>query len=320
MKYADGALKTTIKTAAVLVFLVFLGWGCNWFKPAALRVPEMLPAGPRPADLDNVTPADASKRINLVQGSQVMLRQTYLGQSAKQEDEKAAGSMENVRIVTIERFAPENVASLSWKLNQRVETDASKKAREEYLQTKPSARPEKEPEAVTEIMTVVGGISDLNLKDGHGLYLPAYWPTEKAYSQDTSGIWLSRVVYEELTKTHVSTVYANLFDQGFSARIGQSLEFSQALAAVAAEKNKIENKIDPDLMTAETEFSDWTLKINGKDVNVQVLKAKNWYGEIVVLNNPQNPLILKFNLDPAVSNPFLQTLMGYEITELSGIE
>ncbi len=321
MNLAVKVLNKTYKLAILAIFLAATGWGCNWFKSANLRVPDMRPAGPRPADLENVSPAEASKRINFVQGSRIKLVPTYNGESAKPAED---GNNENVRFLTVERFAPQNVANFSWQLNQRVETEDSKKAREDYEKAKAAAKPDqtppKEPETATEVISVSGGLSDLNLKNGHGLFLPAYWPADKASAVDTSGIWLSRDVYEELTKTHVSTVYLNILDSGFYGPLSKSKEFTQALAAMDAARAKIVDRVDPDLMTSEKETSEWTLKVNDKDVKVQVLKAKNWFGEIVVLDNPQNPIILKLKLDPTVADSFLQTLAGFEVTELSGVE
>ncbi len=322
MNIPVSTVKTLGISLGILGILAFLGLGCVWFKSGAATGPNMAPAGPKPANLDNVTPAEASKRINLVQGSRIMLRHTYLGQSAQQEASQAGDSLENVRVITVERFAPEHVAALGWTLNQRVETDASKKAREEY-DKKLAEDPDKagkEPEVVTEVVSVNGRILDLNLKNSHGLYLPAYWPAEKTPSQDTSGIWLSRTNFEELTTTRNSTLYFNLFEPSFYERLANSKDFKQAMDSLDAQRKKVEGKTDPDIMKSETELSDWTLKVNGKDTKVQVLKAKSWYGEIVVLNNVQNPLVIKLNLDPAISNPFLQTLMGYEVTELEGVE
>jgi len=102
--------------------LILLGVGCSWFKTGIKKVESLGSAGPKPANFDGASPAEAAKRVNFVPGSQVEIRQTFLGLGATLDklldDKDKAG----VRIVTLERFAPMVYAHLSWKLNQQVET------------------------------------------------------------------------------------------------------------------------------------------------------------------------------------------------------
>ena len=69
-------------------------------------------------------------------------------------------------------------------------------------------------------------------------------------------------------------------------------------------------------LAAEAEFIEWPLEVNGRPTVVSAIRARNWFGEIVVLNNRQNPLILKLSLaseEGGDDTAILDELFGYEI-------
>ncbi|MDD5438248.1 MAG: hypothetical protein PHC70_03835 [Patescibacteria group bacterium] len=282
--------------------LTLFGAGCAWFS----RNPSIVPAGPRPADFTGASPAEAAKKVNFVPGSQIEIRQTYLGVGAKLDDKQAGDNKEGVRIVTLERFAPMVYANLSWKLSRRVEGSAS----------------------TTEMQTVKGKMTGIELKQNHQLYLPGYWPSEALNVSNLSAIWLSEDVYNALSKNKLAGINFGILDTSLYGALNTSKVFSEAIKSLQDQVGQAELKEDLDVTRAEETFSDWTLNINGQDVKVQVIKAKSWFGEIVVLNNPQNPLILKMTFDPAIPDAaskiknydLLKTLLGYEVTRLDNVQ
>lgn len=282
--------------------LVLFGAGCNWLKGKTPGLSSMIPTGPKPANFENATPAEAANRINFVPGSQMEIRQTYLGKDAKIADALAGDNKDGVRIVTLERFAPMVYAKLSWKISSQVTTS-------------------------TEKQTVKGNIENIDLKSSHKFYPPAYWPSEITDAKDTSAIWLSRDAFDELAKTKHATLYYGLTDGTLFGALNTAKEFFEAITALSGQVSEASKMIDPDWAKADDDYSDWTLKVNGQDVKVQVIKARNWYGEIVVLNNPQNPLIIKMTFNPMLQdksllkgNDFLSTLLGYEVTQLDNVQ
>ena len=318
-----------ISAALVLLCgILAFGAGCSWFnKNVANHLPDMLPAGPKPANFDNVSSADAAKRINFVVGSQIEMRQLVPGATSTAAVQDSSNK-EGVRIITIERFAPMVYAQLNWKLGQKYETQASKDARAAYERLPEKKKPAQAPKQVMEMQNVIGSLQSISLKDSHRLWSPAYWPPEPVNSDFSSAIWVSQPVYEELTKTHGSTVYYGYLDNALYGNMKMAKPFAEAIQRLQFEVTKIQDRTDPDQTVSETELADWPLMVNGKTVTVQVIKARNWYGEIVVLNNQQNPLILKMTFDPkqdgiskTVSpDGFLQTLLGYEVTALNGVQ
>ncbi|MDF1496560.1 MAG: hypothetical protein P1P90_00690 [Patescibacteria group bacterium] len=320
-------MKRTIGIVGFFALLVVLGAGCLWFNKDS----KILPAGPRPADLNNISPEEASKRINFVPGSQIEIRQTYLGVGAQGAEKLSEGDKSGVRIITIDRFAPMNIANLRWQLSQDMETGESITARADYDEAvknlEEGEQAPGEPEIIKERQTVIGTLTDINLKNTHKIFLPAYWPTGESTIADLSAIWVSTDVFEELKGTKNSTIYFGILDSALFGALSIAKEFSGAIDALRSDKASISNKVDVDLVKAD-EPSEWELMVNGKKVMVQVIKARNWFGEIVVLDNPQNPLILKMTFSPEGATEleksngaaFLKTLLGYEVTQLNGVQ
>ncbi len=285
--------------------------------------PEQKASGPQASTFENVTPAEASKRINLVHGSVIEMRSTFLGFGAKLAAALAGEKKEGTRVIVIDRFAPGVLASLEWKLSSKVEATSSIKAREDARKAK-----QPEPEPIMVDQTVLGNLIAINLKDAHSLMLPAYWP-EKAEgsAMETSAIWLSKDVYEGLSRNRVATLDIGILDPALQGVVATSAEFKKALNLLQGQVKTIEDRTDVFKLTGDADPSEWTLRVNGQDVKVEVLKARTWFGEIVVLNNPQNPLILKATLNPAMASlanvlnlGALQALFGYEVTALNDVQ
>ncbi|MFA6099499.1 MAG: hypothetical protein WC750_01310 [Patescibacteria group bacterium] len=292
-------MKSKILLLAVTA-LVVLGAGCSWIKDKAGNT-TIIPTGPKLADFKDAGPAVAAKKVNFVPGSQIEIRQTYLGVGAKEADAAAGDNKEGVRIITIERFAPMVYANLSWKLSRKIEA---------------------------EMKTVKGNIKGFDLKSTHDIYLPAYWPSDDITGKSTSGIWLSEDAFTALVKSRMTSVAYGILNPDLYGAMGVAKDFADDIKSLQDVVNEAEKNDDLDLAKADADYTDWTLKINGQDVVVQVIKAHNWYGEMVVLNNPQNPLILKMTFNPLVSDAanlikggdFLSTLVGYEVTRLDNVQ
>lgn len=280
--------------------LVVLGAGCSWIKDKTGNN-TIVPTGPKLADFKDAGSAEAAKKVNFVPGSQLEIRQTYLGVGAKEADAAAGDNKDGVRIITIERFAPMVYANLSWKLSRKIEA---------------------------EMKTVKGDIKGIDLKSTHDIYLPAYWPSDDITGKATSGIWLSEDAFNALVKSRMTSVAYGILNSDLYGAMGVAKDFADAVKSLQDVVNEAEKNDDLDLAKADADYADWTLKINGQDVVVQVIKAHNWYGEMVVLNNPQNPLILKMTFNPLVSDAanliksgdFLSTLVGYEVTRLDNVQ
>lgn len=252
------------------------------------------------------------------------MRQTILGLGPTLAKLLPAAGQEAARLIVIDRFAPQNRANLSWQLTTKVEADSSKAARAEAQKTKKPI-----PEPVMVDRATNGQVEDFDLQHSHSLYLPAFWPEiPKASSLGRSGLWLSSDVYEDLARTRISTLDFGVLDPDLTKNIHPVQEYRNAILRLAQSVGKIENRVDVNRMQGEQDLVEWPLTINGEAVNVQAIRAKNWFGEIVVLNSKENPLVLKVSLSPEAvaaaeltpGKNFLSPLVEYQVTALSDVK
>lgn len=305
--------------AAAIVFLTLAGAGCREVVQRAQEV-----TGPKMSNFSNASPKEATAKINFVPGSYIETRQTFLGFGAKLAALLAGKGKDGTRVIVINRFAPREIANVDWKLASKVEAESSIKAREEARRLK---KPEPEPVMVESVST--GGVLGFNLKDAHSLMLPAYWPEKEDGSPfGSSGIWLSADAFDDLSRNRITTLDLGILVPELQGPIAKLSDFKNAFSSLQAQVTGIENRVDVKKMQGEAELIEWPLKVNGQDTKVEVIKAKSWFGEIIVLNNSQNPLVLKATLNPLTSGganlissvSLLQSLLGYEVTAIGDVQ
>ena len=111
------------KLFLLFVALAVLGVGCQWFGGSA-------ESGQRNSFQD-LAPLEATKKLQFLPGDSF-----EIGQRAYGFEVLIPGflkSDKSARQVTVTRFAPMNGANLNWEVVLNVETEASKRAREEYV-------------------------------------------------------------------------------------------------------------------------------------------------------------------------------------------
>lgn len=314
-------MKTSrIALGAIALSVALFGFGCKNQPPGA---PDQEPSGPQASTFENVSPKEAAERIDLVSGSTMELRSTFLGFGAKLAAALAGEKKEGTRVITIDRFAPGETANLTWKLSTKVEAASSVKAREDAKKAG-----KQEPEPVMVDQTETGQLLGINLKDASSLMLPAYWPeTATGSAVGSSGIWLSDDAYQGLSRNRVATLSFGVLDASLQGDVKKSKDFADAFAKLQGQVAKVESRTDVFKLEGDKDPIEWTLKVNGKDVKVEAFKAHTWFGEIIVLANRQNPLILKATLNPAAEGlaslfnlGALQALLGYEVTSLNDVQ
>lgn len=245
---------------------------------------------------EQLAPADAARQLNLVVGNAILLHQSFSG-GAQSLVSKWGWGKEADYTVIVKKFAPGYFADVAWSRKMMV------------------PRPANHPGSAKEIErqltgTVTGGV----LQTSHDLYLPTLWNEGDHPAFGSSLLWLSTEEYENFAKTNVSTFRFGFFEKNLTSAVKPNAEFQKLLTELDAETKKPGVK-DVALTMAELP-SEWPLKINGKDVRVEVRKAKNWFGEIVFLNNPQNPLVLQVTLDKKLLGGKLDGLFDYTVTEI----
>ncbi|MCC7357414.1 hypothetical protein IT408_02810 [Candidatus Uhrbacteria bacterium] len=276
-------------------FLLVLGAGCTSPQEIKTVSPDVA-TGPKNASFEDVPPAEATKKLVLTPGSVIVLKQSFhdIGETL------AAGmnlgkSVE--RILTIRNFAPGNFANIEWKAVTEVQKDNK-----------------------TENRQLVGSISGIGLKDGRELALPALWTEGIRNAGGYSAIWLPAEVFENFSKAQSSTFVpglvsaqlVDLFDPPKTIK-------DQIIKLRAALEAEIKNK-DIEYATSEIEHGRKDVNVNGSRVTVEVLNISSWYGKFSVLNNEQNPIVLKFTPSKELEAKGMSGFFGFEVTDFKDIQ
>lgn len=274
------------------------------------------------------TPVEAARAIQFIAGDTFEVRQTVLGFGAFLPD--LLNSLDGVRTVTIKRFAPMHGAELSWELSTTRETEASKKLRARYdedLRRNPVGVGQvtpPPPTTVTERVTTGGSVLGINLRTSHSAFLPTYWPEGKHdMLGEKTAIWLSDDAFQELVRTRRTILNLGVFDDSLNDAARNVTELKDAIAKLRKQASDEAAFKDLTELEAEGEFIEWPLDVNGERRMVSAIRAKNWFGEVIILNNEQNPMILKVTLNPFTAGAEamgggagMDKLLGYEIKNI----
>ncbi len=275
-------------------------------------------------------PKAAALKVQFQSGDGFELQQTFFGIGSFLATLK--NSAEGQRVITIQGYQPQRSADIRWSAEVERETEASKKAREVYekdLREHPRAVGEVTPTppvAVIEKIVASGTVSEIDLRDSHKLFPPAYWPEQIfPLHHEKGALWLSSDAFQELLKTRKTSLSFGLFDETAAEALKRVRDLQDLVSRLQRQAVDEEKRLDPFLLEADSDFVDWTIKVNGRPVQISAMRARNWFGEVVILNNPQNPLILKLTINPLLAGADganqgwdrLKNLFGYEVVRVS---
>jgi hypothetical protein len=231
-----------------------------------------------------------------------------------------------VKHVTVEEHQAGKYAVLSWAMDVKRETEASKSAREYAMTHAPVGEDVKIPEPVLEGVSEKGVVSSHSLDNAERILLPTYWPEGEIDVSESSNslLWLSKAQYDELATTRASHIQLGLFDStlkgviDFSDSAKSALDRLQGKIAEQPTSNKDFTKL-----TASGNFGSAVIQLNGTDVKVKTLEASNAFAHYSILANPDNPIILKVTMLPWALGPQmffslteLKEVLGYSITSV----
>jgi hypothetical protein len=281
--------------------VALFGWGCD-------RLPGLPTTEPEPTSpFSQLSPKEAADKIQFLPNDTFEVRQTVLGLGASLPD--LTGSSTGVRYVKIDRFAPMNTADLSW--TSVIERLAPPK------DGATSSQP------IVEKTNQAGSVTYIDLKNSHSLLLPVYWQAkEMRVTHDKSVVWLAEDAYRELSRTGKTVLNMGVVDEAANTIVKNLKELKSAWAKLRNQAVTEEKAADLTILEAEKDRIEWPLRINGIEKKVSAIKAKSWFGELVILDSQQNPLVLKLTLNPALvgadiaGKQGLKSLFGYEITNL----
>lgn len=286
---------------------------------AGLLTPLFLGAGCVSLPFGEKLPEFDAEKLDLMVGDSFAISQSAFS--------FGLGDAPSVKNVTVEEHQAGVFAVLSWMMDVKRETSASKTAREYAMTHSPVGEATKIPEPVYEQVTLKGVVRTDALGNAERLLLPSYWPEDEYDVSQTSDsiIWLSKAQYDELVATRSSHVQLGLFD----STLKDALDFTDSAKSAL---DKLQGKIadspttnkDFTKLTAKGDWGSYDLKINRVDVQVKTIEASNAFANYTILANSDNPIILKVALLPWALGPGMFTSLselkndlGYSITSVT---
>lgn len=229
-------------------------------------------------------------------------------------------------VVTMDVWKPRDKAAFTWTRTEKRETEASVQARAAFAAKKVGTpigtATDAPPAPVYEDVEKKGTIAIQNLRDSESNFLPSFWP-EGAHDASNNGVlFLSHAVYEKLRTTKKAPWHPGLFENP----VGAVLDVSETvLSQIAGVKEKVQLRREASELTADDDFSTFSLVVNGEKKEVRVFGAHDAAAEYVILDNADAPLILKATLHPLSSGALdiltplgvLKAFAGYEVTEVT---
>jgi hypothetical protein len=284
--------------AAALAGFCLIGAGCwssfdQQFPPLPGTQAEVLP-------IESVSSTEATARLRLIGGDTFELQQTLFGLGAYLS--QVSQAQLNARRVEVNHFIPHETAALTW----TVTVDEQKLDHIEEFEAS-------------------GTISGIDLRRSHTLSNPLYWEPRDMQLVESSALWLSDDAYQELVNTGKTVVNFGVTDEAANTILKNMSEMQSAWDRLRNSSVQQSVREDITLVKAVAPEEEYPLTVNGKEIKVKVIRARNWFGEIVVLKNPENPLVLKLSLNPltygaagaVAKSADLKNVFGYEIAKLN---
>jgi hypothetical protein len=133
-------------------------------------------------------------------------------------------------------------------------------------------------------------------------------------ADEKTGIWLSDDAFQELSRTKQTILNYGIFDEDAQVIVKSDPAFKAAYDVLRSRAGIDGKTHDLTLMKADAEPLMWKILVNGKEREVSAWRARNWFGEIVVLNDRQNPLILKMTLN---QDEYMDKVFAYEVSNIT---
>jgi hypothetical protein len=223
-------------------------------------------------------PESPSVDLALTPGMQIGLVTTTVGglapRTSVDADEPGGGML-----VTVQAVQPGESVTIAWR--QAVERELSSQDPEPEVGI---GTPE--PTPVTEIIIEEGTMTASGLDGAHAALLPLYWPLSEESTTEASLMWLSQEAFDELERTRQTRWSADVLTMFTSLPIWAIEQLNEETAGCEL------------YLTAEPDFVDFDMTVDGQRVRVQAIQAFDDFGnEYIILDNAENPLIVKFRFD-----------------------
>lgn len=243
-----------------------------------------------PFEFGGTIPAPASFPLTIATGAKFTMRQSALGIGGTIAD--VLGSRNGSRSVNVRALDDEKI-SIDW-----VSLDATST-----------------PEA--------GSIVSNGWRDASAALPPVFWKQGTMNLNGNSLVWLSPKSYADLQNG--ATVWQTLPPNLQLPPLAKKALTTFESLAIKLSKQASATSTSPFRLSKAADIAAYPLRINGSIEQVQAIRATGWFADIVVLKNPQTPLVLNVTIHPAALGA-LEALrsygidpatLGFEVTDIT---
>lgn len=256
-----------------------------------------------------------TRAISFSDGLSLTIRPTFLGVTGTLADVLGDenGKMEAVLVASED-------SSFTWTRNARHETEASIEVRALFIAEEREGTP---PAQEFEILTTEGVLDFKRSEEDRKMLLPAFWEAGESDVEKNGILWLPKDAHARLKQDQKIEWSLGLGIPVLDTATDILSKFNSAAEKLFGDSGKNENAspFDLELVTEDGLFA---VRIDGKVKTVEVLQAKSWFASYLILDNPDNPLILKVTVNPVAASALEafsplgvdSKSLGYEITEI----
>lgn len=160
--------------------------------------------------------------------------------------------------------------------------------------------------------------------DAQAMILPAFWQSGDMAASHNGGLWLSRSAFDDLSGGRGIDLKVGLADNALST-LSTALKTFNAVSSKLFGSATVVPEISPFTVKKTGTAEAFPLMLDGKVTLLRTIQASSWFADLVILDNPDDPLILKASINPA-AEPALKALesahvrsdeLGYEITSMT---
>jgi hypothetical protein len=274
----------------IAVTILFCGAGCGLDQKIDWKLPFLW--NPLTASGDA---AAAARSIELKPGLSFIIRPSVLGVSGTVD--QVFGLDENSLNVRVKEAGPDR-RTIEWQETSATGTDVMAHA--------------------------TSTLSVCQYADAQAMILPAFWQAGQTTASKNGGLWLSRSAFDGLIAGQEVDWRIGLADNALGA-ISRAFSTFNELSTKYFGSATVVPEISPFTVKKTGTADAFPLMIDGRLVLLRTLQASSWFADFVILDNAENPLILKVSVHPAAA-PALKALeparlrweeLGYEITSLA---
>lgn len=273
-----------------LIVLACVGVGCQAPIDSSTRS-----SGVQRVDVASKRPEEVTQLLRLLPPVTIRAELNFDPASHLLATERGFGATGTATFVVTE-YAPKKTARMDWKFD----TDLPSKRGSVHHQ-------------------YIGNLIEVQFANTADIFPPILWQEGIERAHGTAGIWVSSDVYENIAKSGQSTLLFGMTN--FEHALGLAPKFPRTALAMQALKDAMEKTHpgDPTLGKREEQKVEVSLTVNGKVTTVLAWRVQSWFGEMDILANETNPLILRVAPSAKLPRKDLWGLFGYRVTEIEGL-